>query len=446
MMQRSRANEIPDLIRRLGSRSKRRVDESRARLSIIGGRAVEELVAALEGNENRIRARVMPLLAMIQDLRGREPLIAMLLDRNPHMRRIAARSLARFPSSDTVAALNRLLDRERRRDVRVAAVQSLVEQYAAGQDQAIRRVLNLLFDPRQHASIRLAAFSLLRALPSNQRRGVLAKLREDPDETIRRRAGELHHAEPFRFEPEQARVWLDDLASEDYDVWNEAVQRLGACDGRIVEPLICEMRRRAHDPDYCTRAGMALKALGPRRGRALAGVLDRVDEPFPLQVLVEVIGAIDEKSLIYRLKELIERLSAKRLDRTDPDGFDPMLRVRAKAHLELARIGSRVAIHDLRETLGESERRVELELLAAMRLIGKRDEIALLLTAHAREDAFTRDRIAEVVRAIMKRERIRRNNRIFRSLTPRQRESVKAILPPSTTKNRRPRSSRPPTP
>ena len=96
MMQRSRANEIPDLIHRLGSRSKRRVDASRARLSIIGGSAVEGLVEALEGDKNPIRARVMPLLAMIQDPRGRQALIAMLLDRNPRMRLIAVRCLARF--------------------------------------------------------------------------------------------------------------------------------------------------------------------------------------------------------------------------------------------------------------------------------------------------------------------------------------------------------------
>jgi len=441
MMQRSRANETRTHVRRLGSRNKNLVDAARAYLSIRGGQEVEHLIEALEGDGTRVRAHVMPLLATIQDPRGREPLIAMLLDRNANLRRIAALSLARFPSPDTVAALNRLLDGERRTNVRVAAIQALVEQYAAGQDQAIRRVLDLLLDTSQTGSIRLAAFSLLRVLPASQRRGVLARLREDRNVALRARADELHEAGPFRFDPERAAAWLEDLGSQSYDTWHLAVEHLGSSGVKIVDSLIDAMRRRAHDPDYCTRAGMALKALGPRSARALAAALERVEEPFPLQVLVEAIGAIGEKSSTYGLKDLIDRLAAHGA----LDGFDPCMRVRAKAHLELARVGSRVAIADLRAALADATQRVELELLAAMRLIGKRDEIALLLQAYSHEDAFVQERIAEVVRAIMKRERIPRNSRVFHPLDAKQRLALARILlvPSARGRRRRVRRARP---
>ena len=138
-MLRSRSNEIPELVHRLGSRKPTCVDAARARLSIIGPRAVEDLIEALEGDNHRIRARVMPLLALIQDSLGRGPLVAMLLDRSSKLREIAARSLARFPSPETMAALHRVLDKERSEKVKVAAVQALVEQYAAGQDRALYR-------------------------------------------------------------------------------------------------------------------------------------------------------------------------------------------------------------------------------------------------------------------------------------------------------------------
>ena len=85
-MARSRANEIAESVSRLGSRSRVRVDAARARLSIIGVQAVRPMIEALEGTNNRVRARVMPLLAAVQDPRGREPMIAMLLDRNARMR------------------------------------------------------------------------------------------------------------------------------------------------------------------------------------------------------------------------------------------------------------------------------------------------------------------------------------------------------------------------
>jgi HEAT repeat protein len=439
MMQHPRANEIPALIRGLGSRSKNRVDSSKARLTIIGSRAVEDLIEALEGDKNRVRAQVMPLLALIQDCRGREPLIAMLLDRSPQMRLIAVRCLARFPSSDCIAALKRVLHKDTDVQVQIAAVQSLVELYSAGQDQAMAPVLDLLLDKDAPAALRVAAFSLLRALRPAHRRSILTRLKKDPVVEVREKAAgfEVEAVALVELEDADLRGLIAELASDDYAVWNDAVQRLGGCGAVVVQPLIGEMRRQSHDPEFCTRAGMVLKALGPRRGRALADELDHVDEPVPLQVLVEVVGTFGEKALIYRLKELIERISEQPSSGNRRDGFDLTHRVRAKAHLELARIGSRVAIQDLRDALAASLRRMDLELLAAVELIGKREELALLLRAYNREDNFTKRKIAEVVRTIMKRERIRRNNRMFQTLGPERRRALESILPPKPARIRR---------
>ncbi|HZN53833.1 MAG TPA: hypothetical protein VFB67_00795, partial [Candidatus Polarisedimenticolaceae bacterium] len=224
-----------------------------------------------------------------------------------------------------------------------------------------------------------------------------------------------------------------DLASHEYTVWNEALHRLGSAGPSAFEAVVDEMRRRGGDPEYCTRAGMALKALGSRRVRGLAEALDTVDEPLPLQVLVEVAGTIGEKPLIYRLKSVIERVAP---DAAGALRFDTMQRVRAKAHFELARIGSRVAIQDLQSILGDTERRLPLEALAAIELIGKRDEIALLLKAYLREDPFMRGRIAAVVRAILKRERIRRNSVVLRALPPELRRVCDGILARSARRKR----------
>ncbi len=433
-----RATEIAELVCRLGSRRPALVDAARARLSIIGARAVEALVEALESDDNRIRSHAMPLLTLIQDPRGREPLIAMLLDRDAKMREIAARCLGRFPTADSVAALERLLEKEKRPEVRVATVHALLEQYVAGQEDAIRRPLALLSEQSEDLRVRIAALALLALLRPSERRALLRRLRQDPSADIARKAAELEERGDADGSGQSCRLktTIAALASEDYVVWNEAVHRLAAHGPGVVEPLVAEMQRRAHDPEYCTRAGIVLKALGPRRGRVLAGALDRMVEPLPLQVLVEVVGALGEKSLIYRLKDLIERVSSRPSSTADADGFDPMQRVRAKAHLELARVGSRVAIQDLRSGLGDPDQRVEIEMLAAVELIGKRDEIVFLLRAHVREDRFGRERIGRVVRSIMRRERIRRNDPAFQALAPKERRALDAILPPPSWRSR----------
>lgn len=439
MMNRSRANEIPELIRQLGSRSPTRVDGARARLSIIGERAVENLIEGLEGDNNRIRAHAMPLLAMIQDTRAREPLTAMLLDRNARLRAIAARSLARFPCQNSVRALNRLLDRETHEEVKVAAVQSLIEHYQAGREEAIRQLLHVLVDPDDSVQVRLATLALLRALPPSQRRGILTRLERDPVAEVREKALEIASALSHPADPTSTEITrlIQDLASDDYSVWNEAVQRLGKYGAKIVLPLVTEMQARAHDPEYCTRAGMALKALGPRRARPLADTMDEVQEALPLQVLIEVIGVLGEKSMIYRLKDVIERVAEMPVRDNPGQDVDPFQRARAKAHLELARVGSRVAIRDLREALSDDVLRVELELLAAVELVGKREELGVLLKAYDREDEFVKRRIATVVREIMKRERIRRNARLFQSLSENQRRALERILVRTTPAGRR---------
>jgi len=429
-MLRSRANEITELVRALASRRKARVDAARARLTIIGSPAVECLVEALEDDNNTVRSRAMPLLALIQDPRGREPLVAMLLDRSPRLREIAARSLARFPSAETIAALNRTLDKERREDVRVAAVESLVDLYAAGQETAIRRVVDLLMDASEAPRLRCAAFALLPILRPSERRGILTRLLRDPAVEVRDRAARVVARGEPRAQPSPAsmRKLVENLQSDDYVAWNAAVRRLGSCGRSAVDPLIAGMRGHAHDPEYCIRAGLALKALGPRRSRSLTQALDEVVEPLPLQVLVDVVGSIGEKSLIYHLKALLERLAARPRAVDESDGFDPMRRVRSKAHLELAAIGSRVAIRDLRGLIADREGRLELEAVAAVARIGRREELVPLLGAYVREDRFTKERIADAVRTILRRERIRRNNPMFRGLSRAQRLAFEAIL------------------
>lgn len=442
MSLRATATEIPKLVRRLGSRRPAVVDAARARLAIVGERAVEALAECLEGDNARIRANAMPLLALIQDPRGREPLTAMLLDRETRMREIAARSLGRFPSPQAVCALDRLLKNEKVAEVRVAAVQALVAQYAAGQERAIRPVLEILFDVHGDARPRVAAMALLPLLGASERRGIVRRLRQDPSEEVSRKARDQVAEGSIPADGPGADTWLANLASADYAAWNDAVHRLASLGAAGVEPVVSEMRRRAGDPEYCARAGLVLKGLGPRCGRLLAEALDRVEEPLALQVLVEAIGAVGDKAAIYRLKNLIERIAQARRDTIADDEFDPMQRVRAKAHLELARVGSRLAIHDLREGLADTSRRLEPGMLAAIRVIGKKDEIPDLLRAFLREDRFLRERIVDVVRAIMKRERIRRSNRMFHSLSLRQQRALESILPPR--RPRRPSSRRVP--
>jgi HEAT repeat protein len=408
------------------------MDAARARLSVLGARAVKQLIGALEGGPLLVRSRVMPLLALIRDPRACAPLIAMLLDRNPRLREIAARCLARFPTAETVSALSRTVQRERALRVRVAAIQSLTEHYAAGRDDALAHVLHVLTDTSEKAELRLAACAVLFHLGTSERKGVIAGLETEGNLALCARAHDIEAGcapgQVALTTPEQLDEILSDLAANDYERWNGAIHRLVGQGAPVVTALVESMRERGRDPEYCARAGMALKAMGPRRCRVLADALDELDEPVPLLVVVEVIGTFGNKPLVYRLLGLIRRLAALEPEapREGLDGHHSLERVRARAHLELARIGSRVAIDDLRAMLEGGGRRVEVECLAALGHVGTKEEMGLLLDAWLREEGYVRDRIAAAVREIV----------AIGSSAPRPRES--AGVPRSPIRRRSP--------
>ncbi len=426
MTRRKRANEIQELIGRLGSSKQVEIDSAKARLSVLGARAVEGLIDALGSDDNRLRGHAVQLLAMIGDPRGRGPLTTLLRDESLQIRERAAHGLGRFPSMETVTSLRRLLRTETRVDVRVASVQALIELYEAGQEEALREVLEILFDLEEPADIRLAACSILSRLRASVRKGILEKLENDPVEKVSVFDRRLQNGdtEKSRDEPSMEDL-LTDLANSDYSTWNEALYRLSRKGIAAVNPLIEEMSRRSDDPEYCTRVGMVLRALGPRRGRPIGEALGWVDEPLPLLTLVEAIGSLKVNALTYRLKDLLERDVLL----PGPAPRSQLIhRVRAKAHLELARIGSRVAIQELREDLRRKDHRVEPEILVALEMIGQKDELLDLIRIYGREDTFIRQRIATAVQKILRREKIRPSHAIIRGLSPTHRKSLDTIL------------------
>jgi HEAT repeat protein len=382
------------------------------------------------------------VLSLIRDIRAREAIVAQLLDRDWHLRAAAARALALLPCPECVPALERVLRTDPRQEVRVAAVQSLIGLFDTGFEDAIREVIAQLFDPSADDRLRRAALAVVPLIRGRERRALLKKLQTDPDEQIAHEAREIAEA-PERDELQDARAMasmLRQLGSPRPGRWNEALHRLTGFGSAVIDPLVARMVKKNRDPQYCARAGMVLRGLGPRRLRPIARYLECVDEPLPLEVIVEVVGGLQDKPLIYRLKDLIERLDTTGADPEDSPTGDPFERVRANAHFQLARIGSRVAISDLKDWLNAPRRRLDLALVEAVGLIGTRDELQDLLRAYKKEEPWMRERIRDVFMRIMRRERIRRTNRLFGSLSAKDRQVLERILGPP---RRRPRTSPP---
>ncbi len=425
-----RGGEAARLVASLGSAERARAEEARARLTALGARAVPALLASLDGSCPVARESALEILSLIRDPRGREPIVAQLHDRDPRLRQAAAAALAAFPVAASVPPLARLLARDASLEVRCAAVRGLIELFSAGCEEAIRSVLGALFDPAADPALRAAASGVIAHLQPREREEVLARLGERPGAAL-----------PAR-EPAEVRKALADLASPLPERWKTALNALTHLGHEVIAPLVDEMVWRSQDAVYCARGAMVLRGLGPRRLRGVAEHLERVEDPLPLEALVDAAGALDDKPLIYRLRGLIQRLRPRLSAPPDLSASrrpDDLERVIAKSHLLLARTGSRVAIDDLRDALRSPDRSLSAEILAAVEMIGTKDEIPDLVAAWLREDEreeagapgadreVFRDRLRGVARTIMKRDRIRSTNRLFAALPPPERRAFERM-------------------
>ena len=417
MSPRRKDDEIVGLIKKLSSNKKEEVDSSKARLTIIGARAVENLIEALDLDNNEIKCNVICILGLIRDPRAKDPLIAMLLERNPKVRSAATSALSNFPSREVIRSLERLLSNERNIEGRLSAVRSLIDIFRNGDDGALSLILEIIFDRKEKREVRLASLSILPYLKSRERKALIKKLKSDADRKISEKAKEFESNSlwPDHGEADLFR-WIQMLSSQDYEEFNRAIRYLIAAGTKTVDLLVGEMMRRAYDTEFCSRAGMVLKGLENSSLRFIIPYLERINESLPLRIMVDVLGNSEDKALLYSLKGLIDRINTDPRLSKSKEMKDHFRRIKARAHLQLARAGSRLAIDDLNRAILDQSSPLDLDLLSSFEYIGKKEELPYLIKAFSQKDDWTKHKIKTVFQRIMKREKIRKNNRILKVL------------------------------
>ncbi len=391
------------------------VEAARDGLAALGAPAVPALVSLLDEDDDTLRLRAISLLSLLSDPRSAGALVALLHDPSARIRQRAAGALSRFAAPEAVRALARLLARETSIQVRQVATRSLVRHVRAGSAEALNPILVLLSDEDEAARVRLIA---LEAVPWIELTGskhascvseLLDRLASSRDAQVSARARRLIDDPPrVRLEPDEIDRLLEALGGRGHAAWRRAVSLLGAAGPSIVDPLVEAMLARPQDDEYARRAGLALKGLSTRSLARLARWIDEVTEPVVLETLVDVATQAGSRVLLARLGALIERIGS--------DEGAACVRVRCRAHLALARAGSRLAADDLRR------------LLDAATMVGTRRELPVLFRAYRGSRGVLRLAVRETVVAIARRERLRRTDRFIKALDDAERRAAQEIL------------------
>jgi HEAT repeat protein len=127
------------------------------------------------------------------------------------------------------------------------------------------------------------------------------------------------------------------------------------------------------------------------------------------------------------LVRLVDRIR-ERESAEPPNERPAWTAARALAHLVLARRRSRVALYDLRDWLEQASDPLPVEALAALSLIGDASCLEPIASSYARSnDAWWKDRLTDVFRAIVERERLTRRHAKIKRIEKRWKPALGAL-------------------
>lgn len=321
----SSARQIDALVADLSAGDGVKREAAVARLTVIGPRAVERLIALAESPADAAaRAAAFRTLEALADPRALAPALRALDD-------------ADAGADATVA-------------VAAAGVARVFVRSAKGAS-AVDRLTAAALDRARPEPVRIAALRALRELEPATLAPVLRSLADDPSAAVRAEAG-------------------------------SNARKRGAAANPLETLTRAAEQGLPNDPDALRRAIVAT-------GDAIA-----------LLLLLRLVERVRER-------EAIE----------PPERRPAWTTARAAAHLALANRGSRLALYDLRELLEAAKAPQPVEVLTALSLIGDASCLEAIAGAHARSrDAWWRDHLVDVFRAIVARERLTRRHAVVKKI------------------------------
>jgi HEAT repeat protein len=374
----SAGTRIQELLRRLESPATAERESAVARLTLLGPRVIPHIQDLLGKAKAPGRLAALEVLEGVGEVHAFASVLPLVTDANEDVARRAIQISAGFPDPRTAEALGAVLSSgspSRRSD----AARSLGRLHRVGLVEAVLPLLGLLLDKGQEDSLRLQALESLSSLDRRTLLPALEVLTRDPSPAVVRAARELTtRLSGVRSSKPVAGAARDVLA--DF-------------------PTLLSRLESAHTS--ATEVATILETLVERRSPALLPVLVR------------------------RLEALGAGATAGRTEAA--------ARARARLHLALGALGSRLALYDLREMLMARPVYAARDLLAAVELVGEGSFVEVLAELAADEPRLVQT-TAAAFRAIAGREKLRRTSRPVKALGPRHKAALELLWPEAASR------------
>jgi len=365
----SAGKRIKEWLQRLDRGAPAERESAIARLTLLGPRTLPEIEAFVVGAGAAGRLAALDLLERLGEARALPLVLTLTSDEDDEVARRAIEVAAAYPEPRTARALAAVLSAGSGLR-RQAAARGLAQLQGQGLVEAVDPLLGLLLDTDEDETLRLGALESLSSLDVRSLAPALRALGRDRSPAISRAATALARRRPTAKEPEpQSQPQVD----------------------------VPTLLRRLASPDLSSsEVKPVLDALVRQRSPSVLALLGRQLEALP----PEAPGA----------------------------GAEGLARSKARIHLALAALGSRIALHDLREMLKARPLYAARDLLAAAAPVGDASLVPAL-AAIAHDEKHLAATAATAFKAIAEREKLRRTSRVIAALRPAHRATLLALWP-----------------
>jgi hypothetical protein len=433
------SEEIEELILDLGSDDQEVVDFAMSALLMSNPRRhLSDMIEALQWGDDIIKQRICYILGGMIDDRCIDPLLTMLNEENVDTKLAAIDSLQYFPNERIIPYLKDQLKHEDE-DVRQEIISTLGVYVKHGVINAHIPLVKIVRNEQESIELRRSALVNLQHLDEDELIPLLNSLKEISDASIYSHIlllqddlGKNQKQKIVQTEQLLQKLLAEKDALKQIRIEDRLVEG-GSIAAKVLIKKILEKPKNAHLRVF-TR--LIFDKMGHKTipaFRSLFETFDRFDDLMQVVLLQDLIMVVAQRQyavlakpmvkLLDRMNAYIDKLKAE----NDRREFD---HIKSDIHFALATYGFRESVDDMKSIMRDGTQRQFLELIEALKHIGDKDFLIPLINQFQAYRNFKRPSgiVKRAFKAIVRREKIKRNDPIFKNLSELQKENLSLIM------------------
>ncbi len=434
--------EIEHLILELDNDDPDIVDQAISDLLMISSPGeLRDLIDGLTWGNDTIRQRIAYILGGMLDNRCIDPLVTLLNDPNIDTVLAALDSLQYFPEERIIPALQSVLS-QRNEELSLAVIDTLGAYIKRGVIDAHVPLVEVIQDEQHPIDVRREALIQLQHLEAEELGPLLERLQHLADATLYSQVMFLQDGlgEDRQKKASAIEKMIHQLLDEPQVVKALQLEERLVAGGSLSAQILLQMLfRDITKPTLRVYAHRIIQRMGHKSLPALKAVFenfdrfDDFDQLFEIEDLIEIVAHPKYASMASSLVTLLQHLKVY-LDNQLLMNRKARLRdyeyFRAYIHFVLAIYGCRDAVDDLKAMIRDGYRRQSTLILQALVSIGNKDFLLPLINQfHVYRKSKERQQLVrQAFRAIIKREKVRKNDPIFKDLSELQQQNLRLLI------------------